>query len=167
VPRQIERINSLLADLLEFSRPTAGTKTTIDLARLLQQVIVLLQTQAYKQNVTILSELTPDLKFRGEAHRLEQAFLNLGLNALQSMPNGGMLDIRLLKYGRRKLIIFQDTGCGIAPEDLAHIFEPFFTTKKTGTGLGLSITRKILDEHKIKIEIYSRLQQGTKLKLFL
>lgn len=166
VPRQIERINSLLTDLLEFGRPAGGNKRVVDLAQLLQRVEVLLQAQARRQNVKIISKLTPNLKFRCDARRLEQAFLNLSLNALQSMPGGGRLTISLLKQKQRTCVIFQDTGRGIAPEVLAHIFEPFFTTKKTGTGLGMSITKKILDEHKIKIEVNSQQKRGTEIKLF-
>ncbi|MDR1997252.1 MAG: hypothetical protein LBQ83_02890 [Candidatus Margulisbacteria bacterium] len=165
VPRQIDRINNLLTDLLSLSRPSAARKQTLWLERLLASSLVLLQAQARQQNVNIVTELAAGLKLCGEARRLEQVFLNLGLNALQAMPRGGTLTVRALRQGRQKIIIFQDTGGGIRPEILDRIFDPFFTTRKTGTGLGLSLSKKILDEHKIKIEIQPQPRRGTAVKL--
>ncbi|MDR1324289.1 MAG: hypothetical protein LBK68_07635 [Candidatus Margulisbacteria bacterium] len=163
VPRQIERINHLVSGLLDLSRAGDGQKIRFNLSQLLEKSLVLLAGQAVKQDVHLEKSIAPDLWFKGQTNALEQVFLDLGLNALQAMPQGGVLKITLLED---KTLIFQDNGCGIRPEILPHIFDPFVTTKKSGTGLGLSIVKKILDTHKVKIEIAAKWKQGTTVTLF-
>ncbi|GBR75610.1 putative signal histidine kinase [Candidatus Termititenax persephonae] len=163
VPRQIERINALLANLLNLSRPASGQKVSFDLGQILAQSVVLLTAQAQQQAVIIEQISAPRVRFRGDPRAIEQVFLNLGLNALQAMPRGGRLKITLTQ---KKTVIFQDSGRGISPEVLPQIFDPFFTTKKSGAGLGLSIVKKILDEHKVKITLASKPRRGTEVKLF-
>ncbi|MDR2428785.1 MAG: hypothetical protein LBD62_03155 [Candidatus Margulisbacteria bacterium] len=163
VPRQIERINQLVSGLLDLSRAGDGQKAKFNLSQLLEKSLALLTGQAVKQNVQIEKNIAPDIWFRGQPNALEQVFLDLGLNALQAMPRGGVLKVTLKE---NKTLIFQDNGCGIRPEILPYIFNPFVTTKKSGTGLGLSIVKKILDEHKVKIEIVSRQKQGASATLF-
>ena len=162
VPRQIERINQLLVNLLNLGRSAAGEKIRIDLGDVLMRSIVLLAAQSGR-TVIIEQDIASGVKFQGDPRALEQVFLNLGLNALQATPAGGTLKITLTK---NKTVIFRDSGRGIKPEILPRIFEPFYTTKKNGAGLGLSIVKKILDEHKVKIEVTSKLKKGTEVKLF-
>ena len=97
---------------------------------------------------------------RADESQLQQAFMNLFLNAIEAVGNNGALTVTTGIVtdpdGTRRLkISIQDTGMGITPENLAHLFEPFFTTKKHGTGLGLSITRRIVEEHRGTIEVQS------------
>jgi signal transduction histidine kinase len=163
VPRQIERINHLVSGLLDLSRAGDGQKIKFNLSQLLERSLTLLAGQAVKQNVHLEKNIAPDLWFKGQTNALEQVFLDLGLNALQAMPQGGVLKVTLLE---NKTLIFQDNGCGIRPEILPQIFDPFVTTKKSGTGLGLSIVKKILEAHKVKIEITAKWKQGTTATLF-
>ncbi|MDR1113485.1 MAG: hypothetical protein LBL50_00115, partial [Candidatus Margulisbacteria bacterium] len=163
VPRQIERINQLVSGLLDLSRAGDGQKIRFNLSQLLEKSLTLLAGQAVKQDVHIEKSIAPDLWFKGQINALEQVFLDLGLNALQAMPQGGVLKVTLLE---NKTLIFQDNGCGIRPEILPQIFDPFVTTKKSGTGLGLSIVKKILDTHKVKIEIAAKWKQGATVTLF-
>jgi signal transduction histidine kinase len=163
VPRQIERINHLVSGLLDLSRAGDGQKVKFNLSQLLEKSLALLAGQAVKQNVRLAKSIAPDIWFRGQPGALEQVFLDLGLNALQAMPAGGVLKVALKED---KTLIFQDNGCGIRPEILPQIFDPFVTTKKSGTGLGLSIVKKILDEHRVKIEIVSQWKQGAAATLF-
>ncbi|MDR1453943.1 MAG: hypothetical protein LBJ25_08240 [Candidatus Margulisbacteria bacterium] len=163
VPRQIERINQLVTGLLDLSRAGDGQKTKFNLSQLLEKSLALLTGQAVRQNVQIEKNIAPNIEFRGQPNALEQVFLDLGLNALQAMPQGGVLKVTLKED---KTLVFQDNGCGIRTEILPHIFDPFVTTKKSGTGLGLSIVKKILDEHKVKIEIAAKWKQGATATLF-
>jgi signal transduction histidine kinase len=163
VPRQIERINHLVSGLLDLSRAGDGQKIRFNLSQLLEKSLALLAGQAVKQNVQIERAIAPDIWFKGQPNALEQVFLDLGLNALQAMPQGGVLKVTLKED---KTLTFQDNGCGIRPEILPHIFDPFVTTKKSGNGLGLSIVKKILDEHKVKIEISAQWKQGAAAVLF-
>jgi signal transduction histidine kinase len=111
-------------------------------------------------------------QIRGNANPLQQAFMNLVINAWQAMPEGGQLAIRCAKAtaegtgsgtGAGVTVTFRDTGCGISAEDLPRIFEPFFTTKPVGkgTGLGLSLSWGILQDHSARIDVASELGVGT------
>jgi two-component system nitrogen regulation sensor histidine kinase GlnL len=103
---------------------------------------------------------------RADESQLQQAFMNLLLNALEAVGNNGTLSISTeIAAGedgiRRLKISIRDTGMGITPENLSHLFEPFFTTKKNGTGLGLSITRRIVEEHRGVMEVQSEPGRGS------
>jgi signal transduction histidine kinase len=103
---------------------------------------------------------------RADESQLQQAFMNLLLNALEAVGNNGTLSISTeIAAGedgiRRLKISIRDTGMGITPENLSHLFEPFFTTKKNGTGLGLSITRRIVEEHRGVMEVLSEPGRGS------
>jgi signal transduction histidine kinase len=95
--------------------------------------------------------------------RINQVFMNLVTNAVQAMDGQGRLTLRVRREGGRIAVAVADTGCGIAPEDLARVTDPFFTTKPVGqgTGLGLSIVRRIVEEHGGELDVSSRVGQGT------
>jgi two-component system sensor histidine kinase HydH len=101
--------------------------------------------------------------------RINQVFLNLYLNAIESMKNGGSLNVQLLKNEEKDGIEIRvrDTGTGINPEDLTHIFDPYFTTKASGTGLGLAIVHNIIEAHEGEIKVDSVLGQGTTITIIL
>ena len=100
---------------------------------------------------------------------LEEVFLNIILNAIEAMPKGGKLTISVYteQNGDEVVINFTDTGVGILEGNLDKIFEPFFTTKKDGTGFGLSLVRRIVELHKGKIDVKSKLDYGTEVKIIL
>ena len=110
-----------------------------------------------------------DRDVRVDPDRINQVFLNLYLNAIESMKNGGDLNVWLLKNEEKNgiEIRIQDTGTGISQEDLTHIFDPYFTTKASGTGLGLAIVHNIIEAHGGEIKVDSLLEQGTIITLFL
>jgi two-component system sensor histidine kinase AtoS len=148
----------------------------------LAQSIDLLEEELKNQNIEYRSEIQDRLPWvRADANQLVKAFHNLSRNAMQAMPNGGLLTIKAYceslpsssgtpkrSLGNGKVtIIFQDTGTGIPQDALRHIFNPFFTTKDSGTGLGLPITHKVITEHGGQIEARSRLGQGTQFTIQL
>ena len=98
---------------------------------------------------------------------MKQAFLNIFLNAIDAMPDGGILTITSRTNQSQFIINISDTGCGIHPKDLPHIFDPFFTKKDQGTGLGLSITHEIIKNHNGKIFVESVLGKGTTFRIEL
>jgi len=144
-----------------------------DVNEILRSVRLLIEQQAYQSKVelkTNLAEKMPSLK--GDSEHLRQVFLNLILNAIQAMPNGGTLNIETTlqdkKINRDKEVAtpfievkISDTGIGIPPENRDKIFNPFFTTKKDGTGLGLAISYRILENHKGSISVQSTVGKGT------
>jgi signal transduction histidine kinase len=109
----------------------------------------------------------PPVQAQGE--RLQQVFINLILNALDAMPDGGKLRIELLRADREAVVSISDTGTGIRSEHLPHVFDPFFTTKGIGkgTGLGLSISYAIIKEHEGRIQVGSKTGKGSTFTVFL
>jgi signal transduction histidine kinase len=106
-------------------------------------------------------------KIMGSADQLKQVFLNLIVNAMDAMPNGGQLTIETAETDGFVSLIVQDTGVGIAPDQLERIFDPFFTTKAYGTGLGLSVSYSIIESHGGRITVDSKVDQYTRVTISL
>jgi len=160
---ETERIEKILSALLSFSRPSEIKRESEDLTKIINECLELISFQARKMYVEIVCSFPQDpviLTF--DKSQLKQLFLNLFLNAVQSMPAGGDLRIEIQRLPEEKILIsISDTGMGIPEENLDKIFDPFFTTKKGGTGLGLSICYGIIQSHKGEIEIKNNSGQGT------
>jgi len=161
------RLENLVTELLAYASGDAQTSTELDLAELIRHTVSLITLEANEHGVEILSELPAALQIHGNRDRLEQVILNLGKNALQAMPEGGVLRMNADISGSNAIISVKDSGHGIAEQDLPKIFEPFFTTKARGTGLGLALCRKFVEEHHGKIELLSAANQGTEVTVTL
>jgi signal transduction histidine kinase len=164
--RELERCGNIVSGLLSFSRESGIHYENVDLNEILHQVIALTRHKMEIQQIELRAQIhSRPLMLNGDLHQLQQCFLNIIFNALESMPEGGRLTISSEPDGavENALIQIQDTGCGIAGEDLEHIFDPFFTTKGEGegTGLGLSITYGIVKNHGGEIEVHSQPGEGT------
>jgi len=157
------RIENILSGLLSFSRPTELKKERHDLLETLEEGLDLISFQALKKQVRIIRVFPQaPLELCGDRAQLKQLFLNLFINALQAMKEGGELKVEVTPADAQKaLVAVSDTGEGIAERNLDRIFEPFFTTKKGGTGLGLSICYGIVKSHRGDIEFKSRINLGT------
>lgn len=163
VPRQLDRINEIVEKLLTLSKPQSLVKTKVDINKLLTDIIRLVEKQALKQKVQIIKTFGDIPQTLADPQQLTQAFLNLILNAIQAMPDGGALEIRTKSVGTDSILVeFIDNGVGISKDKLSRIFDPFFTTKSGGSGLGLSVTRKIILDHHGKIEVESEAGKWTK-----
>jgi two-component system, sporulation sensor kinase E len=139
---ELERIDQIVSELLVLSKPQTVQFSQVDLFRLLEQVIMLINTQAIMNNVEIvISEFDSKIPtMMGEENQLKQLLINLLKNAIEAMPNGGTIDIRCRMIRKRSVLIrITDQGCGIPEEQLQKISEPFFSTKEKGTGLGLVV----------------------------
>jgi signal transduction histidine kinase len=153
---------------LNFSRTSGSEFQIVDLNKIVQDTLTLLEHQFKTGRVSIESELYSGLpSIMGNSGKLQQVFLNLFLNAKEAMPNGGTLKVST-DNGDGVRVMISDTGSGIAPEHLNRIYDPFFTTKtkpgdgqRRGTGLGLSVTYGIIQEHAGKIQVNSRQGEGT------
>lgn len=161
---QIERIRRIIEQLLGYARVHPPQIAPTPLPQVLSNVLSLLDHELKQRNIQVelkVPEGLPDLA--ADPHLLQQVFVNLLLNALDAMPEGGHVRIAaLVKNGWMEMSV-EDTGCGIPPEDLPRIFDPFFTTKKTGegTGLGLSVVYGIVRDHGGRIEVKSEVGVGT------
>jgi signal transduction histidine kinase len=147
VEAEIARLGRLLGEFLELARPRAPLREPVDLSRVVGDVLELEQEAFSRRGVRVVRDLDPDAFALGDVEKLKQVVLNLVVNALDAMPEGGTLRARTGGDAQEVWLAIGDTGPGIQPTILAEIFDPFFTTKAAGTGLGLAIVRKIVDQH--------------------
>ena len=168
VPRQLDRINEIVEKLLTLSRPPKLERKKIDINVLLNEIVRLIEKQALKQRVEIVKSFEELSQTLADPEQLTQAFLNLILNAIQSMPDGGQIEIRTRFMGTDRIVVeIIDNGIGIPKEKRAKIFDPFYTTKAGGSGLGLSVTQKIIIDHHGKIDVESEVGKGATFKIIL
>ncbi len=182
VPRELDRINRLIEDLLQLAREPKYHFAPVSVRTLLEQCVELFEedlsrVQIHCRAIFTQQDLAPIL---ADSDQLTKAFQNLIQNAVQAMPNGGELTIEAVWQKTIPLettttsdqkgwvrVSFKDTGVGISAEDIENIFNPFFTTKDTGTGLGLAITHKVITEHGGQIEVRGGSGEGTCFVIFL
>lgn len=166
---EVDRINSTVGGLLSLSRAGEIHLTETDLTDLVSASIHLVQARAGEQGVDLEARLGSEpLCVLADAGQLKQVFLNLLLNALQSMPGGGRITVTASPWrsplgpGQRwAQIRIADTGPGIPSDQLRHVFDPFYTTKREGTGLGLAICYGIVERHQGEIQLESEVGKGT------
>ncbi|MFH1136776.1 MAG: response regulator [Pseudomonadota bacterium] len=160
------RCSRIVSSLLSFSRRSEPLLAEVDLNKLLETSIILSGHKLILQNIAVHLNLCPaPLQVVGDANQLQQCLINLIFNAIDAMPEGGMI---ILEAGPNPAtggatISVKDTGAGISPQDLPHIFEPFFTTKKQGfgVGLGLSTVYGIIEDHHGTVEVKTAPGKGT------
>ncbi|MBI3602336.1 MAG: hypothetical protein HY209_05525 [Candidatus Omnitrophica bacterium] len=173
VSKETRRINSLLQELLTFAKPSPPQMQRVNPEELIDQVIHLIQQKCDSAQIKIETSYKANTDIQADPNQLKQALLNIMLNAIDAMPDGGTLAIATSVIAspagaKQSLIItISDTGCGIDPKDLPHIFEPFYSRKEKGTGLGLAITQGIVEKHGGKIQVESKIGQGTKFRILL
>ncbi|MBP1738452.1 MAG: signal transduction histidine kinase [Deltaproteobacteria bacterium] len=172
VIQEVDRLNRVITQLLEFARPLAIQKKRIPLQILINHSLQMVETQAQEKNIAIEKTLASEpLEAVVDPDRMNQVLLNLYLNAMQSMEGkGGVLTVTLSREKGPQpsvKISVKDTGTGIAKEDLDHVFDPYFTTKQSGTGLGLAIVHKIIESHQGEIRVESEPGHGTTVSFYL
>lgn len=165
--QEVDRLNRVVQDFLDFARPAPIDRDRVDVNAVLADILVLVRQKATTAGIDITFPVEGHLYVYGKEEHLKQAFLNLTLNALQAMPEGGKLDIRTGRSGAEIEIRFCDTGGGVPSENLDKIFNPFFTTREKGTGLGLAISARIIQGHGGRITVDSQPGTGTTFTLFL
>jgi len=163
VPREIDRINQLVEDLLELTRRRMRPMVNLDVNRLVLQVIDLHGEEMERKQILFEDRLDRTIPLlSGDSERLYRAFSNLVINAIQAMPNGGSLAVSSEQEPSSFMvkITFKDTGIGMDEETSKNLFNPFFTTKDKGVGLGMAITHKIIEDHRGTIEVMSEKGRG-------
>lgn len=166
--QEVERLNRVVSELLDFARPTELQKRVCLCSELIQHTSRLVEMDASHQGVEVQSLINPeDLQVEVDPDRFSQVLLNLYLNALQSMENGGTLQIRVYREADQAVFKISDSGMGISSEDLPHIFDPYYTTKPRGVGLGLANVHKLMEAHGGDIEVESVPGKETSFTLWL
>jgi signal transduction histidine kinase len=168
IANEIRRLDAVVQGFLKFSRPEDLKLQPVALKSLLDEVLPVVHSEADRRGVTVAIECDRVPDVNGDPGMLRQAFLNLALNAVQAMPNGGSLRVVCAAAsGRRVSVSFVDTGVGIAPEHLQRIFDLYFTTKEKGSGIGLSMVYRIVQMHDGEIEVQSTPGAGTTFRMLL
>jgi signal transduction histidine kinase len=161
VQRELKRIDSLVTQMLRFASPKPATLALVPVHQVLDHSIRLLEHQMTGLKIALKRDYLADPgTVLGDEAQLQQVFMNLMLNAIEAIEGGGELAVRTevtsdYPAAKKLKIHFSDTGCGIAPEQMARVFDPFYTTKKNGTGLGLAICQRVAQEHQGFIEVQS------------
>jgi len=160
---EVDRLNRVIQDLLNFARPQEPNLKPIDVPPLIRHALRLIQSDIRDKDIRVTEDIPPDADFTiaGDGDMLTQVFLNLFLNAIEAMQTGGRLGIALRKSREDMQIEISDNGDGIPPENLSRIFDPFFTSKKGGTGLGLAIVYRIVESHHGEIKVDSQPGKGS------
>ncbi|SFK31106.1 transporter substrate-binding domain-containing protein [Brevibacillus centrosporus] len=161
VPNEILRLNDLVNDLLEYARPKPPNPSRFRADELMEAVLALCSQKIKEKNIRVTTSLPSELCIVADVNQTKQIWINIVLNAIESMDEQGKLDIRGYSEGQMGVIEVADNGHGMSPEDKYRIFEPFFSTKANGVGLGLSITYQLLKENGGTIDLTSQLGHGT------
>jgi len=184
IGHEIERIDSLVNQLLRFARPAKPDLKPTHVHEVLEKSLGLIKHRLYDQDIKLARFLEANVDtISADADQLEQVFLNFFINAMEAMKHGGELTVSTqthtdeewvapIAHGNGEAcevlrITIRDTGEGIQSDDIQHLFDPFFTTKDYGTGLGLSVVHSIIQEHGGQIEVESELKEGTAFHILL
>ncbi|MBN1615229.1 MAG: PAS domain-containing protein [Deltaproteobacteria bacterium] len=167
--QEVNRLNRVIGQLLEFARPMNINLQPASLQAMIEQTVKMIEDQAAGQGVIIQTDLSPGVQdIEIDPDRMKQVLLNLCLNALEAMEEGGSLSIRLVQSDEKTIRIdVADTGTGIDKQDLARVFDPYYTTKPSGTGLGLAIVHRIVENHGGEVRLDSEPGRGTTASIFL
>jgi len=164
------RGSSLIQSVLDFSRKSAPRLELCEINDVIDRALELTLHSAKGQNIKLTKELSPSLpKVMIDFGQLQQVYINIILNAIQAMPEGGRLTVRTFNSGDWLKTEVQDTGRGISPENMQKLFVPFFTTKEEGkgVGLGLVVCNEIVRRHQGRIEVQSKEGEGTNFTVYL
>jgi two-component system NtrC family sensor kinase len=165
---EVERLITLVQRTLEFYRPSQGRTSATAVNRLVENVLALTSKRLEHGRVQVRTQLQADLPdIAAVPDQLTQVCLNLIINAMEAMPQGGTLTIVTAQRGEWLAIEIQDTGAGLTPAEASRIFEPFYTTKADGTGLGLAVSYGIIQQHGGRIDVSSTPEQGTTFTVLL
>jgi PAS domain S-box-containing protein len=166
--QEVSRLDQIITQFLKAIRPSPPQFESISLLTVLDDTLKFLGPEIRARDVLVDVEAPVELPVSQlDPGQIKQAFFNIIRNAIQAMPGGGLLKIKLSNNERFVGIAFIDTGPGIAPEDISHLFEPYHTTKEEGSGLGLMIVQRIVRDHGGEVEVRSEPGSGTTVSVFL
>ena len=168
--QEVDRLNRVIGQLLDFARPIKISPKAVEVARLIQDSLKLIEREAEDKSITIETRIAENCGLVNlDADRISQVLLNLYLNAVDAMESGGRLGVTVVRVNENGAVAFtvSDSGHGIRPEDIPHVFDPYYTTKSNGTGLGLAIVHNIIEAHGGRIDLESAPGWGTRFVLTL
>lgn len=166
--KEVERLNRSIGELLDYARPGQLRREPTAIGDIIKKTVSLVQVDAESYKITLVLDLAAELPtVHVDRDKLNQVVLNLLLNAIQAMSNGGILTVRTERDEGMIVISIRDSGIGIPPENIPRVFDPYFTTKSNGTGLGLALSAKIIEEHGGAMRIFSTPNEYTEIRVML
>jgi two-component system, NtrC family, sensor histidine kinase HydH len=165
IVEEVERLNRVISQLIEFARPLELKKEKVLFSDLVEHVIKLISGEAEKNQIVIETDIKGAPFIEADVDKIKQVLLNIFLNALAAMKKGGKLQIKLATEKESLCVVISDTGIGIEKMNLPRIYDPYFTSKPEGTGLGLAVVQKIMEAHGGEVLVESTAGQGTKVYL--
>jgi two-component system sensor histidine kinase HydH len=167
--REVDRLNRVITQLLEFARPLTMHRIPTSLQAVIRHALKMVEGEAQAKRIAVETDLSAEVgEIPLDADRMTQVLLNLFQNAIGAMEGGGVLRISLDRRDENGVrIIVADTGVGIPKEELPRVFDPYFTTRPSGTGLGLAIVHKIVEAHDGEVRLESEPGGGTTATLLL
>jgi signal transduction histidine kinase len=166
--KELDRLNEVLSEFLQFARPSRPDRRPCDLREVIDSIRLLCSKEANRRGVTIESQYESSLpELELDAAQVQQAILNIVLNGIQAMPDGGRLSIRVARRDDVIGIEVRDEGVGVSPENRSRLFDPFFTTKDGGTGLGMAIARNLIQGHGGDIRLVEDDRRGATFQVVL
>ncbi len=167
IKKEIQRVSGFAESFLQYGKPLELNLQKTDIGLLIEDVVGLVLAKAQKEGIEIQKEFESLAELRVDSEFIKTCLYNVIINAFQAMPDGGRLTIKTNKTDEKFSIIVSDTGIGISEEKAGRIFDPFFTTKGEGLGLGLALTKRIIEEHKGKVDFKSVLGKGSTITMIL
>jgi signal transduction histidine kinase len=159
----LDHLSEIVERTLDFARPISLSRVRLDFNRIIRESLQLLEPQITANHIKVEQFLSPiELTCLADKALLSSALVNLILNAIQAMPDGGTLMLKSEKHQHLVTVEVADTGGGISPQNLENVFEPFYTTKSKGLGLGLPYARRVVEQHAGTIEVSSHPGQATR-----
>jgi len=162
--REVDRVNALISNLLDYARPRTEDRQRLDLAEMVAEIAKIFELERRAKEVRLQLHAPTNVWVEAASGQMQQVLWNLLRNAAEAMPEGGTIYLSTAQRNAtppEAILMVRDTGIGIAREDLDHIFEPFFSRKTGGTGLGLATTARIVEDHKGTIDVLSQRGKGT------
>ena len=164
--REVERLDRVVSQLIEFARPLELKRENVQIAELVQHAVKLIAADAQKKQISIEIEAAAEIPpMEVDSDKIKQVLLNIFLNSLAALQDGGKLKIKLSSRANNLEVIISDNGAGIEKMDLPRIYDPYFTSKPAGTGLGLAVVQKIMEAHGGNISLESVAGKGTEVFL--
>ncbi len=162
--REVDRVNALISNLLDYARPRTEDRQRLDLGEMVAEIAKIFEQERRTKEVHLQLHAQPGVWVEAASGQMQQVLWNLLRNAVDAMPEGGTIYLSTAKKNTthtEAILMVRDTGVGIARQDLDHIFEPFFSKKVGGTGLGLATTARIVEDHGGTIDVLSQVGKGT------
>ncbi len=165
---EVKRLEKILNNITDFSKPPRPEKINVQICELIENTCTLMENYLQERHVNLYKEFEPDIpQILADPTQMKQVFINILMNAVESMPYGGDINLKITTVNKSIKVNIIDTGKGMTKEELENIFEPFFTTKLHGTGVGMAVSLKIMEDHGGNINVESEWGKGTTMSLTL